>query len=71
MADLYLVYGFVAVMQNERGTGDSEGNFTFWKTAPEDGQDTMEWIVRQPWSNGKVSNSNSHKNLKTVTLLQF
>lgn len=38
----------------QRGTGKSEGNFTFWSTAAEDEQDTVAWIKKQPWSDGRV-----------------
>jgi predicted acyl esterase len=39
--------GFVVVQQNQRGTGDSGGNFTFWANAPADEADTIAWIVQQ------------------------
>lgn len=42
-----LAPGFVVVQQNQRGTGDSGGNFTFWATAPADEADTIAWIVQQ------------------------
>lgn len=37
-----------------RGTGKSEGNFTIWHQDSEDGEDLGNWVVKQPWSNGKV-----------------
>lgn len=37
------------------GTGLSEGNWTFWKAAADDGRDTMSWIAQQPWSDGTWS----------------
>ena len=46
--------GYVVVLQNLRGTGWSEGTFHLTEGARNDGWDTLEWIVRQPWSNGKV-----------------
>ena len=46
-APLSSTQGFVVVQQNQRGTGDSGGNFTFWETAPADEADTIEWIVQQ------------------------
>ena len=30
------------------------GQFTFPNTSWHDGYDTVEWITKQPWSNGKV-----------------
>jgi uncharacterized protein len=46
--------GYAFVIQNERGTGWSEGKHQFLAGAREDGYDTISWIVSQPWSNGKV-----------------
>lgn len=41
IALLWYPFGFNVVMQNERGTGLSEGNFTFWQTAADDGAWTL------------------------------
>ena len=46
--------GYAVVIQNERGTGWSEGEYHFLPGAKNDGYDTLSWIVQQPWSNGKV-----------------
>ena len=46
--------GYAIVIQNERGTEWSEGKYRFLAGARNDGYDTIEWIARQPWSNGKV-----------------
>lgn len=54
MAALYAAYGFVAVGQNQRGTGFSGGDYCFWQTSTNDGADTMAWITSQEWSNGQV-----------------
>ncbi|MBE6385546.1 MAG: CocE/NonD family hydrolase [Lentisphaerae bacterium] len=52
-----LRYGFASVFQCCRGTAWSEG--TYFPSHPEfeehDGEDTLEWISQQPWSNGKVA----------------
>jgi len=45
-------YGFV--IEDTRGRGDSEGQFDFLFPEGKDGYDTIEWIARQPWSNGRV-----------------
>jgi putative CocE/NonD family hydrolase len=45
--------GFVS--QDTRGRGDSEGEFEFFFREGEDTHDTVEWIARQPWSNGQVA----------------
>ena len=46
--------GFVLVLQNERGSGWSGGVHRFLAGATTDGLDTLSWIERQPWSNGRV-----------------
>ena len=49
-----LSHGYVIVLQNERGTGWSEGKHQFLAGARNDGYDTLTWIAQQSWSNGKV-----------------
>ena len=46
--------GYAYVVQNERGHFFSEGNYDILGPPPTDGYDAMEWLSRQPWSNGKV-----------------
>jgi len=46
--------GFALVTQDVRGKGTSEGPYRPFMDDPTDGFDTVEWIARQPWSNGKV-----------------
>jgi putative CocE/NonD family hydrolase len=46
--------GFAVIAQDMRGRHGSEGIFTPWENAGPDGVDTLDWIVAQPWSNGKV-----------------
>ena len=46
--------GYVIVLQNERGTGWSEGKHQFLAGARNDGYDTITWITEQSWSNGNV-----------------
>lgn len=50
----FLSNGYVVMLNNERGRYWSEGHYTFLVGAREDGYDVIEWIVNQPWSNGKV-----------------
>lgn len=48
-------HGYAVLVQDVRGTFGSQGDdFVPWKHATSDGVATLEWIVRQPWSNGKV-----------------
>lgn len=46
--------GFVYVVQDVRGRGDSDGSFYPLLTEGRDGYDTIAWLANQPWSNGKV-----------------
>lgn len=46
--------GYVTVVQDCRGRYDSEGGFTKYVDEGQDGYDTLEWLVEQPWCNGKI-----------------
>ncbi len=46
--------GYVFVIQDTRGRGDSEGRFNFFFPEGKDGFDTIEWLAKQPWANGRV-----------------
>lgn len=46
--------GFAVVVQNERGTQWSEGDFSFLPQVKSDGGQTLTWIAEQRWSNGNV-----------------
>ncbi|HEX6260891.1 MAG TPA: CocE/NonD family hydrolase, partial [Woeseiaceae bacterium] len=46
--------GYVAAIQDTRGRGASEGEFTPSIGDRSDGYDTVSWLTSQPWSNGKV-----------------
>ncbi len=50
----YVSQGYAVVLQDTRGRGDSEGEFDFYFPEGRDGFDTIEWIARQGWSNGRV-----------------
>jgi len=50
----FLENDYIIVVQNERGTQWSEGEFHFLPEARNDGADVLDWIVAQPWSNGSV-----------------
>lgn len=52
-----LLNGFAAVQQELRGTFASKGNWSLWQRDGQDGRETMNWIVRQPWSNGDIYTS--------------
>lgn len=50
----YAQQGYMVVIQDVRGRGDSEGEFQLFESEIEDGYDTLEWVVNLPRSNGKV-----------------
>jgi len=54
IATYFARHGFVVVMQDCRGRYNSEGEFHKYINEAEDGFDTLEWLVQQPWCNGKV-----------------
>ncbi|HLG17107.1 MAG TPA: CocE/NonD family hydrolase [Blastocatellia bacterium] len=46
--------GFALVVQDCRGTFKSEGEYRPFMNDHLDGYDTIEWIAKQQWSNGKI-----------------
>lgn len=46
--------GYALVSQDTRGREDSEGEWLPCANEMEDGDDTLNWIAAQPWSDGKV-----------------
>jgi putative CocE/NonD family hydrolase len=45
---------YIVIIQNERGSEWSEGDFGILTKTTADGQDTLDWIAAQDWSNGRV-----------------
>lgn len=53
--EAFLARGYAVVLQSERGRWFSEGVYSdYLAGANTDGYDTLDWIVKQRWSNGKV-----------------
>jgi len=51
----YVTRGYAYVHADVRGSGRSEGTFKFLdKEEQQDACELLEWIARQPWSDGKV-----------------
>jgi putative CocE/NonD family hydrolase len=46
--------GYGVVIQDVRGTGDSEGRAFLWKQEVEDGYDAVEGVATLPWCDGNV-----------------
>ena len=53
--NFYVSRGYVHVILNVRGTGKSEGYYDFLgRQEIQDVYDAIEWLAKQPWSNGNV-----------------
>jgi len=50
----YAARGYLVVIQDVRGRGDSEGTFRLWENEAEDGIATVNWAAQLPGSNGCV-----------------
>jgi hypothetical protein len=50
----YARQGFIVVIQDVRGRGESEGEFAPFVHEADDGYDAVEWSARLPGSNGRV-----------------
>lgn len=53
-AEFFGSQGYAVLVQDIRGTHESEGTFEPYRHATDDGAATLDWIVAQPWSNGRV-----------------
>src|SRR5580704_12688234 len=53
-AERFAMAGYAVVLQDTRGASASEGKYVHYNNDDQDGFDTIEWIARQPWSNGKT-----------------
>ena len=50
----YTKAGYAYMVQDTRGKGRSEGHYAGFTDDRNDGYDTIEWIARQSWCDGKV-----------------
>ncbi len=48
-------FGFAVVIQYTRGSGGSEGSPQAFRTDREDGHEALDWILAQPWSDGRIA----------------
>jgi hypothetical protein len=53
-AHFFAGQGFVVAVQDKRGRYESEGLYTVSGGDGPDGYDTVDWVAKQSWSNGKV-----------------
>jgi putative CocE/NonD family hydrolase len=54
VAAYFVRHGYIVIYQDCRGRYQSQGNFVKYTSDGEDGYDTCEWIVSQPWCNGRI-----------------
>ncbi len=54
-ASYFAQNGYVFVAVDARGRGNSEGTFDPFLQEAKDGPDVVEWLAKQPWSNGKIA----------------
>ncbi|MCP4544833.1 MAG: CocE/NonD family hydrolase [bacterium] len=47
-------HGYAVAIQDVRGQYDSEGEFELWINEKDDGYDTIEWLAKQKWCDGKI-----------------
>ena len=50
----FVEHGYAIVVQDVRGRYESEGAFEPLTQEINDGDDTLNWVARQPWCNGKI-----------------
>ncbi|MBL8235761.1 MAG: CocE/NonD family hydrolase, partial [Bryobacterales bacterium] len=50
----FLENGYALAYVNVRGRYFSEGTYTYLGGSGPDAYDTIDWLSRQPWSNGKI-----------------
>ena len=53
-AEGYTAAGYAFLVQDVRGKGRSEGFYSAFVNDRDDGFDTVEWMAKQSWCNGKV-----------------
>jgi putative CocE/NonD family hydrolase len=54
LATMFASQGYVVAVQDKRGRFESEGVYVVQGGDPNDGYDTVDWLSKQPWSNGRV-----------------
>ena len=55
MIPLLVQQGYIVAIQDARGRYESEGQYRVRHWDRKDGYDTVDWLVDQPWSDGKIA----------------
>jgi putative CocE/NonD family hydrolase len=51
---MFASQGYVVAVQDKRGRYESEGTYIVQGGDADDGYDSVDWLSKQPWSNGRV-----------------
>jgi len=54
LAKFYVRHGYIFIVQDTRGTFSSEGTYFPLVFEYDDGHDTIDWVTKQSWYNGKI-----------------
>jgi putative CocE/NonD family hydrolase len=54
LANMMAGQGYIVAVQDKRGRYESEGNYIIFGGDADDGAETIGWLGKQPWSNGRV-----------------
>jgi uncharacterized protein len=72
MARSYAEHGYIVAFQDVRGKFESEGSFTVSTSETNDGSDTVSWLTKQKWSNGRLGTSGcSYSGENTVEMAKL
>jgi putative CocE/NonD family hydrolase len=69
IANIYASHGYAVVFQDCRGRGNSQGEYVKYLSDGQDGYDCCAWIVKQPWSNGRIGTQGLSYGAHTTTAL--
>ena len=69
IASIYASHGYAVVFQDCRGRGNSQGEYVKYLSDGQDGFDCCAWIVKQPWSNGRIGTQGLSYGAHTTTAL--
>jgi len=51
----FVLHGYGVIIQSCRGTGQSEGQWEPFMNEREDGLDTLDWLISQPYQDGNIA----------------
>ena len=55
IGDIFGSHDYATVIQDVRGSGESSGQFGFLAQEPKDAVETAEWVLDQPWCDGRLA----------------